>query len=41
MKTFYENPELEIVRFEIEDVITTSSFEDGGANNEGGWGDVN
>lgn len=41
MKTFYENPELEIVRFEIEDVITTSSMGDDGANEEGGWGDVN
>lgn len=25
MKAFYENPELEIVEFEIEDIITTSA----------------
>lgn len=24
MKTFYENPEMEIVAFECEDIITTS-----------------
>lgn len=39
MKTFYENPEMEIVRFETEDVITTSSWEVGGDDDKT-WGDV-
>ena len=35
MKEFYETPEMEIVEFETEDVITTS----GGPIEEGGGGD--
>ena len=40
MKNFYEIPEMNVVCFEIEDVIATSKagIEDGGANTEGGWG---
>ena len=40
MKNFYENPEMEVVCFETEDVIATSKggFENGGANTEPGWG---
>lgn len=39
MKNFYEIPEMEVVCFEIEDVIATSKgIENGGANTEPGWG---
>lgn len=42
MKAFYEIPELEIVAFEVEDIITTSGdlndiFQ--GSNTEEGWSD--
>lgn len=42
MKTFYENPEMEIIRFEIEDVITTSGGWDSdvGGNDDKTWGEV-
>lgn len=48
MKAFYENPEMQIVEFEVEDIITTSSTEVskdlndifGGDNTEPGWGDI-
>lgn len=42
MKAFYENPELEIVAFEVEDIITTSgTLEDifGGSDNDDSWSD--
>lgn len=28
MKTFYENPEMEVIAFECEDIITTSGLGD-------------
>ena len=28
MKTFYENPEMEVIAFECEDIITTSGIVD-------------
>ena len=37
MKAFYENPEMEIVRFETADVITTSGWEVGGDDDQS-WG---
>ena len=46
MKSIYEIAELEIVEFEVEDIITTSVVEpdnmaDDGANLQDGWGDIN
>lgn len=34
MKEIYETPEMEIVEFDTEDVITTSQIDEGGAE---GW----
>lgn len=39
MKAFYQNPEMEIVAFEIEDVITTSS--ESSTPSDGGQGNLN
>ena len=41
MKENYTTPEMEIVEFEAEDVITTSSWSNGNdANDFGGDGDI-
>ena len=37
MKETWKSPELEIIGFESEDVITTSPMSDGGSNSEGGY----
>lgn len=37
MKEKWENAELEIIRFESEDVITTSGMGDGGDNGDVGY----
>ena len=34
MKTFYEQPELEVIKFDVEDVITTSGGGDGNVGGE-------
>lgn len=41
MKTFYQNAEMEIVSFEIEDVIATSGMEDGNKNEDNSYGGLN
>ena len=41
MKEKYTAPEMEIIGFDNEDVITTSGFTDGGTGNDfGGLGDI-
>lgn len=40
MKTFYQNAEMEIVSFEIEDVIATSGL-DQGTNDDDSYGGLN
>ena len=37
MKETWKSPELEIIGFAAEDVITTSGMEDGGGNGDGGY----
>lgn len=36
MKTFYENPEMEVIAFECEDIITTSGIGDKLENEDNG-----
>ncbi|MCQ2469391.1 MAG: hypothetical protein MJ100_06255 [Ruminococcus sp.] len=37
MKEKWENAELEIIDFAVEDIITTSFMSDGGGNGDGGY----
>lgn len=40
MKAFYEIPEMEIVAFDAEDIITTSFDPNPGPNTDDTWGDI-